>query len=74
VCWKRFIAENNIWKKKEDLENTRESVDKFEGRIEAKVRWQEGLDKVWKVKLNQNIEEFKRSKLPEKYTTRILFG
>ena len=38
VCWKRFIAENNIWKKKEDLENARKLVDEFEGRIEAKVR------------------------------------
>jgi len=38
ICWKRFTAENYIWKKKEDLENVRELVDKFERRMEAEVR------------------------------------
>ena len=38
VHWKRFTAKNNIWKKKENLENVKELVDEFERRIEAKVR------------------------------------
>jgi len=38
VCWKGFTAENNIWEKKEDLENVKELVDEFEGRINVKVR------------------------------------
>ena len=32
------MAENNMWEKEEDLENAKELVNKFEGRIEAKVR------------------------------------
>ena len=46
VCWKGFIVENNIWKKEEDLENTRELVDEFEGRISAEIRQQERTDKI----------------------------
>ena len=38
VCWKRFTAENNTWEKEENLENVRELVDEFEGRISAEVR------------------------------------
>jgi len=38
VHWKGFTAENNVWKKKEDLENVKKLVDEFEGRMEAEVR------------------------------------
>ena len=38
VCWKGFTAENDTWEKEEDLENERELVDKFEGRVSAEVR------------------------------------
>jgi len=37
VQWKRFIAENNTWKRKDDLENTREIV-KFKRRMSIEVR------------------------------------
>ena len=37
------------------------------------VRRQKGLNKVWKVKLNPNVEKFRKSKLLKKYTIRILF-
>jgi len=43
VRWKEFIIENNIWKKEKDLENAKELIDKFEGRIEAEVRRQERI-------------------------------
>ena len=39
VHWKRLTAENNIWGKKKDLENAKEAVAKFKGRMEVKVRW-----------------------------------
>jgi len=52
----------------------KELVDEFEGRISVKLKQQEGLEKVWKVKLNLNIGKFRRSKLLEKYIVRILFG
>jgi len=29
---------------------------------------------MWKIKLNPNTEEFRRSKLLEKYTAKVLFG
>ena len=38
VQWKEFTAEYNIWKKKEDLENAREILEEFKGRIEVEVR------------------------------------
>ena len=60
--------------KKEDLENTRELVDKCEEKMSAEVRRQEGMEERWKVKLNPKIEEFKRSELLGKYIVKILFG
>jgi len=56
------------------LENAKELVNKFEGRLEAEVRWQEVIDKRWKIKLNMNVEKFRRSELPEKYIAKVLFG
>jgi len=64
---------NNIWEREKDLENMRKLVDKFEGRLETEVRQQEGIDKRWKLKLDPNMKEFRRSKLLEKYIVKILF-
>jgi len=44
VQWKRFIVEHNSWEKEEDLENTKELVVEFKGRINVEVRRQEKLD------------------------------
>ena len=51
----------------------RELVNKFEERLEVEVRRQEGIEKRWKVKLNPEVNKFKRSKLLEKYTAKLLF-
>jgi len=48
-------------------------VNEFEGKTSAEVRRQEGVGKRWKVKLNSEADEFKRSKLLEKYIAKILF-
>jgi len=32
------MAENDTWEKEEDLENTKELVDEFEGKLNAEVR------------------------------------
>ncbi len=32
------MAENNIWERKEDLENTKKVVAEFEGRMNTEVR------------------------------------
>ena len=66
--------ENDTWEKEEDLENARELVDKFKGRIGTEVRRQEGIEERWKIKLNPNVEEFRRSELPGKYIAKLLFG
>jgi len=44
VQWKRFTAEQDSWKKEEDLENARELVEEFKGKINVEVRRQEKLD------------------------------
>jgi len=74
VQWKRFIVKSNIWEKEEDLENARELVDEFEGRLEAEVRRQEEIEERWKVKLNLKANKFRRSELLEKYIVKLLFG
>ena len=38
VHWKRFMAENNIWEKEENLGHARELVDKFKERLSVEVR------------------------------------
>ena len=38
VQWKGFMVEHDIWKKKENLVNTSELVDEFEGRLNVEVR------------------------------------
>ena len=35
--WKGFMAENDIWTKKEDLENAKELEDEFERRLSTEV-------------------------------------
>ena len=46
VQWKGFMTKNDIWEKKKDLENTRELVDKFEGKLSIKVRRQERIEEI----------------------------
>ena len=36
--WKRFIAEHDSWKREKDLENAKEVVVEFKGRVNTKVR------------------------------------
>ena len=64
--WKRFMAEHDIWKKGEDLGNTREAVEKFKGRMNTKVRRQEKLDMVEK-------KDFRKGELLGKYTAKMLY-
>ena len=61
-------------KKKEDLKNARKLVDEFEGKLSMEVRKQEGIEERWRVKLNPETDEFRRSELLGKYTVKILYG
>ncbi len=45
VQWKGFTVKHNSWEKEKNLENTREVVEEFKGRINVEVRRQEKLDK-----------------------------
>ena len=51
------MTENNIQKKKENLKNVKEVVNKFKERLSVKVRKQKVLKKMQKVKLNLNIKK-----------------
>jgi len=56
------------------LENAKELVDKFKGRLGAEVKRQGKIEERWKVKLNPRADEFQRSKLPGKYIAKLLFS
>jgi len=62
VRWKRFTAEHDSWEKKED-----QVVEELKGRINDEVRRQEKLDMAEK-------RDFRRRKLPVKYTAKMLYG
>jgi len=42
--------------------------------MSVEVRQQEEINKRWKIKLNPNVEEYRRSELPGKYIVKVLFG
>ena len=60
------MAENNIQKKKKDLENTKEVVAEFERRISIEVKKQEKLNLV-------EEQDYRRGKLLEKYMAKMLY-
>jgi len=61
------MAESDTWEKREDLENAREALEEFEGRMEAEVRKQERIDMV-------EERDFRRGELLGKYTVKLLYG
>ena len=67
VCWKGFIAKNNTWERKEDLENTKEVVADFKKRMNVKVTKQERLKVAEKW-------DFRWEELLEKYIVKMLYG
>jgi len=66
MYWKRFIIEYNIWEREEDLENTKEVVTEFKGKLNAEVRQYEKLDMIEK-------RDFRRGELLEKYIAKMLY-
>jgi len=61
------MAEYDSWEKKENLENVKELVAEFEGRINVEVRRQEKVDLA-------EEKDFRRGELPRKYMVKILYG
>ena len=67
VRWKGFIAEGDIWERRENLKNVEELIEEFEqGGVE--VRQQE------KVERKKEVDEYKRMELPGKYMAKLLYG
>ena len=66
VRWKGFTVEHNTWKKKEDLGNTEEVLEKFKGRMKAEVRRQEKIDMV-------EERDFRRGELLGRFTAKMLY-
>ena len=58
--------EHDTWEKEEDLENTKEVVAEFEGRMSAEVRWQEKLGRM-------EEKDIRKGELPGKYTAKMLY-
>jgi len=65
VHWKIFTAKSNIWKKKENLKNTKKAMAYFKERI-GEVRRQEKLDLV-------EEQDFRKRELLEKYIAKMLY-
>jgi len=69
------MAEKDTWERLENLGNVMDLVEEFEKKIreeeirKVQMRKEKGKKRV----LNLEAEIFKRSKLLEKYTTKILF-
>ena len=64
VQWKRFTAENNNWKREENLKNAKEIVENFEGEME--IRKQEKLELA-------EEKNFRRAELPGRYMAKLLY-
>jgi len=64
VQWKRFTAKHNIWEREKYLENIKDIVVEFEGRLNTEVRRQEKLNTV-------EERDFRKGVLPEKYTVKM---
>ena len=67
VRWKGFTVEHDTWERKEELENAREMVEEFKGRMNAEVRRQEKLYMAEK-------KDFRRGELSGKFMAKILYG
>ena len=64
--WKGFIAESDIWEKRENLENAREALEEFKKRIDVEVRKQERIDMA-------EEKNFRRGELLGKYMVKLLY-
>jgi len=59
-------VEHDTWKRKEDLGNAREVLEKFKGRMNTEIRRQEELDMA-------EEKDFRRGKLPGKFMVKMLY-
>ena len=63
-----------MWEGLENLKNVMKKVEEFEkGRFDEEIRRIQ-VKKGKEIKLNLEVEEFKRGKLPERYMVKLLYG
>ena len=67
VRWKEFITEHNTWERRENLGNTEEALEEFEGWMNMEVRRQEKIDMV-------EERDSRREELLGKFTAKMLYG
>ena len=67
VQQKGFTVEEDIWERKENLENAREALGEFEGRMNVEIRRQEKIDMM-------EERDFRRGELLGKFTVKMLYG
>ena len=74
VKWKEYIVEENTWEELENLKNAMEKVEEFEkGRFKEEIQ-RIRLKKEKEIKLNPEVEEFKRGELLGRYIVKLLYG
>jgi len=68
VWWKGFTAKSDTWKRKENLENTKEAVEGFER------EYQKDIEDVRRQEKEDNRGIFAREELPRIFMAKKLFG
>ena len=63
-----------MWEGLENLKNVRKKIEEFEKRRFDKEIWRIQVKKGKEMKLNLEVEEFKRGELPERYMAKLLYG
>ena len=74
VKWKGYTVEENTWEGLENLKNARGKIEKFEKERFEKEIQRIRLKKEKEIKLNPEVEEFKRGELPGRYMAKLLYG
>ena len=61
------MVEHDTWKRREDLGNAKEVLKEFKGRVNAKVRRQEKIDRAGE-------QNYRRGELLGKFMAQMLYG
>jgi len=68
------MAKRNIWEGLENLKNAMEKVEEFEKRRFEEEIQRIRLKKGKEIRLNSEVEEFKRGELSGRYIAKLLYG
>jgi len=68
VRWKGFTVESDTWEKRENLRNAKEAIEEFE------KEYRKDQEEVRQQERREDREIFGRGELPERFTTKKLYG